>query len=164
MWCFKCNCMNLKDAYNFVCVLVRYENDLQKELRSYCLASVKVIQEVKHTIFEVDRKINMISVIYEETFRNSQRSVGGAGLFWVCFYTSNIQKPPAFICKQRGLQYWVEHQWATAPIMLHNTLWFHTKTLRMIWEMAPSCFSPWIHEWVYHTLVSLTLTKPLIFA
>lgn len=95
-----------------------------------------------------------------------ERSVGwGRPTFWVGFYTWNTCKNhPLSQCKQWGPQYWVKHKWVTAPIMLQDALWIPTKTLRMIWEMAPSCFSLWIHEWVYHTLVSLALTKTLIFA
>lgn len=123
------------------------------------LSSVKVNQEVKHIIFEEDRKVNMISVIYEETIRDAQKvSWRGRPTFDTC-KTHQLSQ-----CKQWGPQYWVKRMWVTAPIMLQDASWIPTKTLRMIWEMAPSCFSLWIHDWVYHTLASLALMKTLIFA
>ncbi len=116
-------------------------------------------QEVKHIIFEEDRKVNMISVIYEETIWDARKvSWRGKPTCETCKNDQLSQR------KQWGPQDWVKRMWVTAPIMLQDASWIPSKTLRMIWEMAPSCFCLWIHDWVYHTLASLALTKTLIFA
>ncbi len=52
------------------------------------LSSVEVNQEVKHIIFEEDRKVNMISVIYED-LRCSKGQLEGQANIW------NMQKAPA---------------------------------------------------------------------
>ncbi len=97
----------------------------------------------------------MISVIYED-LRCSKGQLG-APTFETCKNHQLSQR------KRWGPQDWVKRMWVTAPIMLQDTSWIPAKPW-VIWEMAPSCFCLWIHDWVYHTLASLALTKTLIFA